>query len=133
MFSTCMPTIYVSDMDRSVRFYTEALGLKLVERYGNHWASVEAGSVKIGLHPGSAQNPAGRNGSMTMGFAVVGGLEETVRKLEAKGVSFPNMIKDDKGGKFALFSDPDGHTLYVYEVAQGDDAEHEQTAEYQHG
>jgi catechol 2,3-dioxygenase-like lactoylglutathione lyase family enzyme len=86
MFSTCMPTLHVSDVDSSVRFYTEVLGLKLAERYGNHWASVQAGSVKIGLHPASAQNPAGRNGSITIGFVAVGSLEEIVRKLEVRGV-----------------------------------------------
>src|SRR5262249_26868336 len=35
-------TVYVSDMDRSVRFYTETLGLKLKHRFGNHWAEVIA-------------------------------------------------------------------------------------------
>jgi catechol 2,3-dioxygenase-like lactoylglutathione lyase family enzyme len=122
MFSTCMPTLHVSDEDSSVRFYTEVLGLKLAERYGNHWASVQAGSVKIGLHPASAQNPAGRNGSITIGFAAVGGLEEIVKRLEARGVSFPYGIQNDKGGKFALFSDPDGHSLFLYEITQQENA-----------
>jgi catechol 2,3-dioxygenase-like lactoylglutathione lyase family enzyme len=31
-----MPTLYVSDLDRSVRFYIEALGLGLVFRAGDH-------------------------------------------------------------------------------------------------
>ena len=122
MFSTCMPTLYVSELDSSVRFYTEVLGLKLAERYGNHWASVQAGSVKIGLHPASGQNPAGRNGSITIGFAAVGGLEEIVKKLEVRGVSFPYGIQNDKGGKFALFSDPDRHSLFLYEMAQQEEA-----------
>lgn len=131
MFSTCIPTIYVSDMDRSVRFYTEVLGLKLAERYGNEWASVEAGSVRIGLHPASARNPAGRNGSMTIGFLVVGSLEGTVRQLEAKGVSFPLNVQDDKEGKSAVFSDPDGHGLYLYQVAEYSETGWQQAAEYQ--
>jgi catechol 2,3-dioxygenase-like lactoylglutathione lyase family enzyme len=131
MFSSCMPTLHVSDVDSSVRFYTEVLGLKLAERYGNHWASVQAGSVKIGLHPASAQNPAGRNGSITIGFTAVGGLEEIVKKLEARGVSFPYGIQNDKGGKFALFSDPDGHSLFLYEITQQGRAEDLETAPYQ--
>src|SRR5262249_24344355 len=64
-----MPTIFVSDMDAAVRFYTETLGLKLLARYGDHWASVDGGNgLTIGLHPASAQNPAGRAGSITIGF-----------------------------------------------------------------
>jgi len=39
--SGALPTIFVSNMDAAVRFYTESLGLKLAERYGDHWASIE--------------------------------------------------------------------------------------------
>ena len=53
MFSNGNATIFVSDMDRSVNFYTKILGLKLAQRFGNHWASVEAGKLTIGLHPAS--------------------------------------------------------------------------------
>ena len=38
-----MPTIFVGDMDAAVRFYTEALELKLLERHANHWASIDGG------------------------------------------------------------------------------------------
>jgi catechol 2,3-dioxygenase-like lactoylglutathione lyase family enzyme len=60
MLSRGIATIFVTDMDRSVRFYTEVLGLSLTQRFGNHWAQVEAGQLVIGLHPASAQSPAGR-------------------------------------------------------------------------
>ena len=43
MISGGNATVFVSDMDRAVRFYTEVLGLKLTNRFGNHWATVEAG------------------------------------------------------------------------------------------
>src|SRR5215469_833122 len=47
-------TVFVTNMDRAVRFYTETLGLKLAYRFGDHWASVEAGrGLTIGLHPSS--------------------------------------------------------------------------------
>jgi catechol 2,3-dioxygenase-like lactoylglutathione lyase family enzyme len=46
------PTIYVSDMERAVEFYTEVLGLRLESRHGDEWASVDAGrGMTIGLHP----------------------------------------------------------------------------------
>ena len=49
-------------MDRSVRFYTEVLGLKLTNRFGDSWATVEAGKgLTIGLHPASAQISGTRN------------------------------------------------------------------------
>jgi catechol 2,3-dioxygenase-like lactoylglutathione lyase family enzyme len=35
-------TFYVADLDRSVAFYTETLGLRLAFRAGGHLASVDA-------------------------------------------------------------------------------------------
>jgi len=34
-------TVYVSDMDRAVSFYVNVLGLKLGQRFGNHWAEIK--------------------------------------------------------------------------------------------
>ena len=49
-------TVYVSNMDNAIQFYTEVLGLKLTNRFGNHWATVQAGTtLVIGLHPWSAK------------------------------------------------------------------------------
>ena len=51
-------TIIVSNMDRAVQFYTEVLGLKLTNRFGDHWATVDAGKgLTIGLHPPSNKYP----------------------------------------------------------------------------
>ena len=44
MFSGGNVTVYVSNMDRAVRFYSDTLGLKLAYRFGDHWASIEAGT-----------------------------------------------------------------------------------------
>ena len=42
MFNGGIVTVFVTDMDRSVRFYTEQLGLKLLQRYENHFATIDA-------------------------------------------------------------------------------------------
>src|SRR5436190_10248794 len=112
-----MPTIFVSDMSAAVRFYTEALGLKLVERYDDHWASMDCGhGSTIGLHPASAQNPAGRVGSITIGFRSSEPIRETVAKLKARGVVFRGDIVDDTQLLLANFQDPDGNPSYLAEV-----------------
>jgi catechol 2,3-dioxygenase-like lactoylglutathione lyase family enzyme len=111
-----MPTIFVSDMGAAVRFYIEALGLKLLERYGDHWASIDCGhGLTIGLHPASAQNPAGRAGSMTIGFRSSEPIRETVAKLKARGVVFRSDIVDDTQLLVANFQDPDGNPFYLAE------------------
>src|SRR5579863_2858334 len=89
MFSGGNVTVYVSNMDTAVRFYTETLGLKLAYRFGDHWASVELGKgLTIGLHPASAEMPPGRRGSMSIGLELTGSIHEAVRVLEGKGVKF---------------------------------------------
>ena len=46
-------------MDRAVRFYSSTLGLKLADRFGNQWASVERGrGGKIGLSSNLGTNAA---------------------------------------------------------------------------
>jgi catechol 2,3-dioxygenase-like lactoylglutathione lyase family enzyme len=112
-----MPTIFVGNMDAAVRFYTEALGLKVLERYGDHWASIDCGhGLTIGLHPASTQNPAGRVGSITIGFRASEPIREVVATLTARGVVFRGDIIDDAQLLIANFQDPDGNPFYVAEV-----------------
>ncbi len=113
------PTIYVSDMDRAVEFYTEVLGLRLVSRYGDEWASVDAGrGMTIGLHPAAERMGApGTLGSINIGFNVTESIDEVVRTLESRGVTFDGPIKGDANGsiRLAFFGDFDGNSLYLCE------------------
>jgi catechol 2,3-dioxygenase-like lactoylglutathione lyase family enzyme len=70
MISGGNATVFVSNMDKAVRFYTEVLGLRLAERYGDHWATVDAGrGFTIGLHPASPKYPApGTKGGIMLGL-----------------------------------------------------------------
>ncbi len=62
MISGGNATIIVADIDRSIRFYTEVLGLKLTNRFGNDWATVSAGEgLTIGIHPASTKYPTPGN------------------------------------------------------------------------
>jgi catechol 2,3-dioxygenase-like lactoylglutathione lyase family enzyme len=114
-------TVMVSNMDASVRFYTEVLGLKLTNRFGDHWATVDAGrGLIIGLHPASPKYPApGTKGGMLIGLEVNEPIQQAVDHLKGKGVRFAAPIVNDAGaGAFVDFEDPDGNSIYLWETRQ---------------
>jgi catechol 2,3-dioxygenase-like lactoylglutathione lyase family enzyme len=118
MFAAGNVTIYVTEMERAVRFYTETLGLTLAYRFGDHWASVvlERG-LTIGLHPTTTPvSAAARKGSPAIGLELTGPIEDAMRTLEERGVHFHGVADEGKAGKFAYFEDPDGNMLYLAEL-----------------
>jgi predicted enzyme related to lactoylglutathione lyase len=117
MISGGLATVFVSDMDRAIRFYTETLGLKLEQRFGDHWASVKTGGLTIGLHPASETSTAGRKGSITIGLNLNEPIEGVVDRLKRQGVKFTRGIVEDGFSRAAHFEDPDGNELYIIELA----------------
>ena len=113
-------TVYVSDMDRAVSFYVNVLGLKLKQRFGNHWAEIKVGeNLVIGLHPISEKAPApGTSGAISIGLMIDEPIDQVVQRLGAKGVSFRGpVVRDEKAGiAFASFGDQDGNDLYLCQV-----------------
>ncbi len=113
-------TIFISNMDRAIQFYTQVLDMKLTNRFGDHWATVEAGKgLTIGLHPSSAKYPApGTKGAMMLGLEIDEPIEMVVSRLSDKGVRFTGSIVQEMSGKFVHFEDPDGNEIYLWEVAR---------------
>lgn len=109
-------TVYVSNMDIAIRFYTEVLGLKLTNRFGNQWATVQAGqTLVIGLHPWSSKHPRpGTRGSVQIGLFL--SPDETIGDLAARlrkhGVAVSDVIKAEEAN-YVSFTDPDGNPIYV--------------------
>lgn len=115
-------TVMVSNMDASVRFYTEVLGMKLTNRFGDHWATVDAGrGLIIGLHPALPKYPApGTKGGTLIGLEIDEPIQKVVDRLQAKGVRFLGPIVNDAGaGSFVDLEDPDGNFIYLWEVIRG--------------
>jgi catechol 2,3-dioxygenase-like lactoylglutathione lyase family enzyme len=126
-------TVMVSNMDASVRFYTEVLGMKLTNRFGDHWATVDAGrGLIIGLHPASAKYPApGTRGGTLIGLEIDEPIQQVVDRLQGKGVHFLGPIVNDAGaGSFVDLEDPDGNFIYLWEVNPGMIGEN--AAQYSH-
>ena len=100
----------VTDMGRALSFYTETLGLRLVNRYSDHYAEVDANGFMIGIHPGGEDSDYGNNMSIGLG---VFNFDDNVRMLKENGVDCT--ITADGYIRLAHFKDPDGNLLFLAE------------------
>ncbi len=98
--------VAVSDMKKSIQFYTKTLGFKLAEDYGD-WAEIKGPGITLGLYP---SEPCKKGGNLSVGFEVKD-LDKATSALGKKGVKFDFFEEDYM--RFAYFSDPDGTELYL--------------------
>jgi catechol 2,3-dioxygenase-like lactoylglutathione lyase family enzyme len=110
-------TIIVANMDRSIQFYTDVLGLRLTNRFGNDWATVSAGDgLTLGLHPASEKYPApGTRGAILIGLDLDVPVEKAIARLARAGVSIKGSVTRREEGNFVSLEDPDGHEIYLWE------------------
>jgi len=109
-------SVYISNMDRAIEFYSEGLGLTLQSRIGNEWAElVTSSGVVIGLHP--AQPPTtvapGTIGAINLEFQTANDLESAISSLKSQGVPFLTDIKEYPHVRLITCSDPDGNRLFL--------------------
>lgn len=117
MISGGNATVFVSNMEAAIDFYTETLGLKLTNRFGNSWATVQAGAgLTIGLHPASPKYPVpGTKGSTMLGLEIDEPIAAVISRLSQNGVRFGPVVRGEPGA-FVDFEDPDGNAMYFWEV-----------------
>jgi catechol 2,3-dioxygenase-like lactoylglutathione lyase family enzyme len=107
--------VYVSDMDAAIRFYTETLGLKLTNRFENHFATAEVGrSLVLGIHPRTPHTPVpGTKGSVTLGLMVDEPLEAVVTRLAQRGVRLNDRSKTARS---VDIEDLDGNVITLWDA-----------------
>ena len=109
---------YVTDIQASIVFYRDTLGLPLVSE--DYVARFDLDGVLIELVPRPPGTIVPGNGNARLCFSV-SDLNETMQQLSAKGIT-TSAIKNKKDGRLAFFRDPDGNELSVWEYAKGEDA-----------
>jgi catechol 2,3-dioxygenase-like lactoylglutathione lyase family enzyme len=106
---------WTRDLDASVAFYRDVVGLPLVRRSGDQWAEFDAGPVRLALHGTDEQVP----GSGTAVFRV-DDLDGERAALESRGATFDAFVGEVEGfARFATFRDPDGNPVQLIEYRHG--------------
>lgn len=106
----------VKDLDKSLEFYHEIIGLP-IKNQRRSWIDLGTTGAIISLHPASLTaehiGSSIENG-ITIGF-LVGDVKSAVDEVRAKGVKIYRDIVDREAGKNAIVLDPDGYLVSLFE------------------
>ena len=105
---------YVTDMEASVAFYRDTLGLPLVSQ--DYVARFDLDGVLIELVRRPPGSVVPGSGNARLCFSV-SNLQETMEQMHARGIPTSD-IRNKKGGKLVLFRDPDDNELCLWEYAE---------------
>jgi len=115
----------VKDVSRSLKFYTEQLGMKLDMQNLPAFGQVSVGNLKLILSgpgaSGSRQMPDGQQqqpGGWNRIILQVDDLPARIETLEKAGLKFRNEMEVGPGGKQIQLEDPDGNPIELFEPAQ---------------
>ncbi|MCP3856069.1 MAG: VOC family protein [Actinomycetia bacterium] len=107
-----LPIVYVTDMDRSVRFY-QLLGFK-PSTVSEFWSQLEAGSgAMLGLH--GATGPLTPGTQVELNLVADRPLEEVSRLAGDHDFEVGREIRDEIFGRSLVLTDPDGLAVQVNE------------------
>ena len=115
----CWTTLHVSDMQRSLRFYSEILGLGPAVRMGNDAHQVvmlgDAGGTRLELMWDGAPVTADAGRGVSVGLAPEN-LDKLIAELrDSHGISAVGPISPTPDIRFFFISDPDGYTVQLLE------------------
>ena len=122
--------VVVSDMDKSVEFYRDKLGIPL-KFQSPEWTEFQTGTTTLALHGGGVPrtgpptgDPSKQAGACSIGFNVED-VDATYQELQAKGIRFvmPPTQREEEGIKLAVALDPDGLPISFAQL-MGHDAAH---------
>ena len=103
----------VSNLNRSITFYTESLGLKLLLSNDN-WAEFNVDGQRLAIYEKKNSNNLGGPSGAIVYFEAIP-IEVVVRNLKIKGITFHENIEIYPYGKLIHFSDLDNNSLGLYE------------------
>ena len=110
-----------SDMERSIAFYRDTLGLELLGYFEEvKWAEFRAGNATFAVNDPSAFDPEmkARSGGACVAFAVED-VEAAIKELEGKGVPIVFPMQESPMCHVGCVSDPDGNQVWLHQRKDG--------------
>jgi catechol 2,3-dioxygenase-like lactoylglutathione lyase family enzyme len=115
--SKITPQLRTTDLDGSLRFYTEKVGLELEFRYADFYAGLRASGGGFHLKQVDAPDPSiefVREGGHLHLYLGVEDVDAFAERLQAAGVSLVRPPCDtDWATRELVFEDDQGHTIYA--------------------
>ena len=115
----------VTDVERSIAFYTKALGFKLDQSMAPAFARVSNSDLTLWLagpqSSAARPMPDGRRpgpGGWNRFVVEVEDLVSRVAEMKRAGLRFRNDVVVGPGGKQILLEDPDGNVVELFEAAR---------------
>lgn len=115
--------VVVKDMERSVKFYRDVLGLDLLF-HQNNWSQFNAGTIIVGLHPEGDEVKVGPTSGCTFAF-YVDDIVKTTSELKRRGGHIAVEPRLEPFGRWALLKDPDGYNIQIVELKSGYREQHQ--------
>ena len=109
--------IYVSDLEKSLKFYNESFGFKEVHSFTSGEAKISmidigGGLLELVQRPGSPASPP--DGDWSHIAIHDPNFDKTVANLEDLGITKRLVTIGDRN-RLCFFSDPDGHVIEIME------------------
>ena len=110
-------SLYVSDVQRSARFYEEMFGFRVISDFGERGCAMQAGPrhVLLLFKKGASRairSPHDGEGELHVAFAIPSAeFAQWESWLESKGIAVEEKRAWDLGGQSLYFRDPDRHLL----------------------
>ena len=114
--------IAVSNLEKSVKFYNEIIGMPIKNKREN-WVELGKQGATVILHPATTKINTGTSveNGIVIGL-VVGDIQSAVQELKSQNVTIYRDIEPHKAGTNAIVLDPDKYMISLFEPAPPDSA-----------